>query len=88
MALERIETPPAIEAFTLLSEHQEQTPGTFFGGKPVLHLHSPGAKVRISKEDLESQPGTLLALQDSPRLSATLEGEVVIEDIDVWVTST
>ncbi|KAK3698138.1 hypothetical protein LTR37_017096 [Vermiconidia calcicola] len=85
MALEPISASPAVGDFKLLSEHEEQTPGTFFGGKPVLHLHSPGARLRISQEELQSQP-LLNQLSDSGTLSQQGE-QVVVESIDVWVTS-
>ena len=83
MALEAISTSPALEDFTLLSEHQVQTPHSFFGGKPVLHLHSSGASVRISRDDLNSQ-SALLALLDG---NVPSQDEVLIEQIDMWVTS-
>ncbi|KAK4501960.1 hypothetical protein PRZ48_007770 [Zasmidium cellare] len=38
--MEQITTAPAVADFTPLSEHQAQTPGTFFGSRPVLHLHA------------------------------------------------
>lgn len=84
MALETLQSSPVPADYTLLSAHQEQTPGSFFGGKPVLHLHSPGASIRISREDLESQP----ALSDLREDNATTDdGIVVIGNIDVWVGS-
>ena len=85
MALETIQTSPAVADFTLLYEHQEQTPGTFFGGKPVLHLFSPAVKVRISREDLDTQPA-LLSLSDADDTLVN-EEQVEIEDVDVWITS-
>ena len=85
MSLEPMTASPAVGDFQLLSEHEEQTPGTFFGGKAVLHLHSPGANLKILQEELESQP-QLHALRYSD--SGSQDGEqVVIENIDVWVTS-
>ena len=88
MALEPIQTPPSLDDFTLLSSHQEQTPGTFFGGKPVLHLHSPGATVKISKQDLEAQ-SSLAALLPSGATSPidNTEDPVRISGVGVWVTS-
>jgi nucleotide-sensitive chloride channel 1A len=85
MALETIHTSPQVEDFTLLSQHQEQTPGTFFGGKPVLHLYSPRAKVKISPEDLETQPA-LASLRDGD-LSPDSEGQLLLENVDIWITS-
>ena len=85
MALESIGVSPNVGDFTLLSEHQEQTPGTFFGGKPVLHLHCPGAKVKISSHELESQPA-LLSLNDG-EFDPNGDNQVEINNIDVWITS-
>ena len=85
MALEAIQSPPVLEEFTLLSEHQEQTPGSFFGGRTVLHLHSPGTKIKISREDLESQ-ADLASLRNGD-VSLEDEEQVVIDDVDVWVSS-
>ena len=85
MVLESIHSSSQVADFTLLSQHQEQTPGTFFGGKPVLHLHSPGARVKISPEDLETQPA-LASLKDGDP-SPDGEGQVLLENVDVWVTS-
>ena len=85
MPLETIHTSPQVEDYTLLSQHQEQTPGTFFGARPVLHLHSPGAQVKIWPEELETQPA-LASLRDEDAPSDN-DGQVVLENVDVWVTS-
>lgn len=88
MALELTEELPALEDFTLLSEHQQQTPGSFFGGKPVLHLRCPLATIKISREDLELQP-VLANLRYEQASGGNVAGEeqVSIEDIDVWVST-
>lgn len=46
--MEQITTAPSPTTFTPLSDHQAQTPGTFFASKPVLHLH---AIARISADN-------------------------------------
>jgi len=56
MTLTPILLPPKLEEFTALSEHQEQTPTTFFGGKPVLHYHVEGAKAWIAKDQVDKLP--------------------------------
>jgi nucleotide-sensitive chloride channel 1A len=85
MALETIYTAPRVEDFTPLSQHQEQTPGTFFGGNPVLHLHSPGAQIKISPEDLETQ-STIASLHDEvPPVGD--DGQATLRNVDIWVTS-
>lgn len=76
-------------------EHQSQTPGTFFGGKPVLHCHSPGANLVVSIAQYE-QTNALHELSTTPQdqgrsdirpNGASTEDDVVISGIDVWVTS-
>lgn len=52
-AMERITAAPSvIDDFTPLFEHQAQTPGTFFGAKPVLHLHAISAISAADHPDL------------------------------------
>lgn len=96
MELDVVSIPPRVEDFTPLVLHQDQTPSSFFGGRPVLHLHSPDAKLRISKQELESEAKLArLALDgESNRPNGTAssadstgEEQVTIENIDVWVTS-
>lgn len=92
MALDTISDAPTAESFTPLSEHQSQTPGTFFGGRPVLHYHSAEAKIRTSRTEYD-QFTALHNLDDAPRRHSASNGEsgvaedVVISGVDVWVTS-
>lgn len=85
MSLELVENLPTLEDFTPLSEHQQQTPGSFFGGKPVLYLRCPISSVRISRDDLELQP--VIANLRHEELSSENEEQVTFEGIDVWVSS-
>lgn len=87
MSLTTLTTAPTNDDFTPLSEHRESTPGSFFVGKPVLHLQAPASKIQISKEELEAQEAikALVATTDDAAVDA--EGFVEIQDIDVWVTS-
>jgi nucleotide-sensitive chloride channel 1A len=85
MALETTHTAPRVEDFTPLSQHQEQTPGTFFGGSPVLHLHSPGGQIKISPEDLETQSAIASLHDEAP--SVDNDGQAMLGNVDVWVTS-
>lgn len=88
MALEATHPLPLAEDFTRLSEHQQETPNSFFGGKPVLHLRSPNAKIKISREDLTAQPA-LAALGTAAAINASIiDGVATIEGVDVWVSST
>ena len=87
MSLELIDTPPARDTLTLLSNFQAETPSTFFGERPVLHFHS-SSKLLISKSDLEeNQPFWNLSKPsavDWPDNAA----EKAIPDVDVWALST
>ena len=89
MALETTENLPKLEEFALLSDHQQQTPSSFFGGKPVLHLRCPAAKVKISREDLAGQPAIsqLRGEAYNDHAAAGLDEQVTIDNLDVWVTS-
>ena len=95
MALEAVSELPTVDSFTPLSEHQSQTPGTFFGGKPVLHCHSPTTNLVVSLAQYE-QTSALHELSTAPQNQggsntrpneASTEDDVVISGIDVWVTS-
>ncbi|KAK5728642.1 hypothetical protein LTR15_001779 [Elasticomyces elasticus] len=83
MAYEVIHTAPQASDFTPLSAHQAQTPGTFFGGKAVLHYHCADTKVQIRQEELAAH-ADFAALGDA-KTSQGGEGE--IGGVDVWVTS-
>ncbi|KAK1783533.1 regulator of volume decrease after cellular swelling-domain-containing protein [Copromyces sp. CBS 386.78] len=92
MAPTTIRTPPALADFKPLEDHLQQTPETFFGGKPVLYYHATGAKAWIAKSqrgrlpffpaDLESEP-------TDPEGAALSEGaeETVEQKVDLYVNS-
>ncbi|KAL0259055.1 hypothetical protein SLS55_006560 [Diplodia seriata] len=94
MPFEKLTTAPTAADFTSLEEHQSQTPGTFFGAKAVLHLHSPDTQLVVSQADLEGQSlfPDLRAASAAGTNGATHNGEsgdtqLVIPGLDVWVTS-
>ncbi|KAF2841247.1 hypothetical protein M501DRAFT_989785 [Patellaria atrata CBS 101060] len=62
--MEVIREEPDLSSFTPLAEHQSQTPGTFFGGKPVLYHRTTNTKLVIGKQDLEAHP-SLARLTDT-----------------------
>lgn len=82
MAYELISTSPAAQDFTPLSEHQEQTPGSFFAAKPVLHHYCSGATVELSEEDAATHPDFASLSSDS---SSEHNNRAAL--IEVWVTS-
>lgn len=92
-----IESSPRTDDYTSLQQHQEQTPGTFFGGAPVLHHHVQNASLKVDDRELASNDA-LAALRTSagpgaaPHTPANGEHdeprvEVTITRIQIWVTS-
>jgi len=94
--MEVLHSAPSVDAFTPLSTHQSQTPDSFYEGPPVLHYRSERAKAVIPEHDLKASPA-LAGLTHTPRSTsheAAVNGDadeqgpdVVLQDIDVWVTS-
>ncbi|KAI9878547.1 MAG: hypothetical protein M1830_000601 [Pleopsidium flavum] len=95
--MEVLHSSPSVDSFTSLSTHQSQTPDSFYSGPPVLHHHTSGAKLIIPPHDLNSTPA-LAGLRNTPQGTShdapaingdadEQEPDVVVEDIDVWVTS-
>lgn len=83
--MEAVHAAPDLADFNILSEHQEQTPSSFFGGKPVLHLSARAATLKVSSDVFAARP----ELNQLTRGNATAprDGQVFIENVDVWVTS-
>jgi chloride channel, nucleotide-sensitive, 1A len=88
MAYEKITSSPKVEDFTALDEHQEQTPGSFFGGKPVLHLQCAGT-LRISKTELEGHEDFGLGIKagDQGYGVEDVDVDVEVDKVDIWVSS-
>lgn len=53
--LTTLPTHPSASDFIPLSDHQAQTPTTFFGGKPVLHAEFSGCDLLIRTRDAERE---------------------------------
>jgi nucleotide-sensitive chloride channel 1A len=89
MALEEIDVAPTIESYKPLSEHEEQTPPTFFGGPPVLYLYSPKATVVVSKSQLEETPvlKRLRSAESTDELDGEANVDIAIDNVDIWVSS-
>lgn len=92
MALELIRTAPQKETYTPLSEHQAETPGTFFGGKPVLYYHCANANLNIDAHQLASSAAFSSLLQSDTsggavNGSSNGDSQTNIPGLDVWVTS-
>jgi nucleotide-sensitive chloride channel 1A len=81
MAIRHLDTSPKIEDFTPLQEHQEQTPVTFFGSKPVLYARYPGLTLSASASQLQ---------QDAAFFRFNIDGEgddALIKDVEIWVNA-
>jgi nucleotide-sensitive chloride channel 1A len=81
MAIRHLDTQPKTEDFTPLAEHQQQTPSTFFGAKPVVYARYAG--LTLSAPALQLQ-------QDAAffRFNTETEGDdALIKDVEIWVNS-
>ncbi|KAL1302999.1 hypothetical protein AAFC00_003315 [Neodothiora populina] len=98
-SLTTITTPPSLTDYTSLSEHQSSTPGTFFGGKPVLYYHASSATLTL----LSLAPTSLSSSSSLAPFSSLLPSsqqqqqqqqqngisaqDTQISSLDVWITS-
>jgi chloride channel, nucleotide-sensitive, 1A len=87
-----VRSPPSLDDYTPLSEHQEQTPASFYGGKPVLHYHAAGAKAWIPKSQRGRLPFFPADLSTEPTApeGGALNGsaeENVEQKVDIFVNS-
>ncbi|KAH6626546.1 regulator of volume decrease after cellular swelling-domain-containing protein [Chaetomium sp. MPI-SDFR-AT-0129] len=92
MSLQTVRSPFVLGDYTPLSEHQEQTPDSFYDGKPVLHYHATGAKAWIPKSQRGKLPFFPADLSSAPTApeSAALSGqteESVEQVVDLFVNS-
>ena len=84
MALRVVSSSPKPEDFTPLSDHQSETPTTFFGGKPVLYAHHAGLTLSIPRSKLQDNPA-IAKFAVAPDF--TDPENAIIKDIEVWVNS-
>jgi hypothetical protein len=87
MHVEILHVPPSSSSFTPLSTHQSQTPSSFFSSTPVLHFSNRKATL------LSTIPSSATGAEPTlpPLFRGTADGadeQVLVEDVDVWVTST
>jgi len=92
MELQEVRERPSISDFIPISDHESETPDTFFGGPPVLHAYSPTAKLLCG----HSVYGDISALQrlgpeqvisTTSRSTVDQEPEVEIDGLEIWVSS-
>ncbi|KAK0720090.1 regulator of volume decrease after cellular swelling-domain-containing protein [Lasiosphaeris hirsuta] len=87
-----IRSPPSLGDYKSLAEHQEQTPDTFYGGKPILYYHATGAKAWIPSSQRGGLPFFPADLSPNPTApeSDALNGsseETVEQVVDLFVNS-
>lgn len=88
MPLTTIRTAPSLDSFTLLSDHQSQTPATFFGAKPVLHCHISEARALVSSDQASELP--IFSSTRSSEAECQDESEAeppAVETVDIFVSS-
>jgi nucleotide-sensitive chloride channel 1A len=79
MAIRHLDTAPKIEDFTPLQEHQEQTPTTFFGSKPVVYARYAGLTLVATASQLQQDAAFF-------RFNTEADGDdVLIKDVEIWV---
>ncbi|KAK4164958.1 regulator of volume decrease after cellular swelling-domain-containing protein [Cladorrhinum sp. PSN259] len=92
MSLTTIRSPPSLSDYTPLSEHQEQTPESFYDAKPVLYYHGVGAKAWIPKSQRGKLPFFPADLETAPTAPenvglADAAEESVEQTVDLLVNS-
>ncbi|OAG04777.1 uncharacterized protein CC84DRAFT_1092976 [Paraphaeosphaeria sporulosa] len=83
-SLRLLTTAPKSDDFTPLQEHQQQTPSTFFGAKPVLYVHQTGLNISASKAKLQSDDAFA---KFSSEPEGASEDDVLVRDVEAWVNS-
>ncbi|KAM3068928.1 hypothetical protein ACMFMG_004103 [Clarireedia jacksonii] len=79
MPLSTINTPPALDSFTSLTDHQSQTPSTFYDARPVLHFHAVGVRAVTASEYVKDLP----FFSDGP----SNEGGPAVETVDAYIST-
>jgi nucleotide-sensitive chloride channel 1A len=100
-ALRVFDVSPREDDYTSLAAHQQETPGSFYDARPVLHHRVQNATMKVSEQELATNPA-LRALRTSagpgagphasPHPHTNGDGEeprveVTITRIQIWVTS-
>jgi nucleotide-sensitive chloride channel 1A len=81
MAIRHLDSAPKTDDFTPLQEHQEQTPTTFFGSKPIAYAHFTGLSLTAPASQIQQDAAFA-------KFNAENEGEdALIKDVDIWVNS-
>lgn len=89
MTLTIIQSPPALDSFVLLEDHQSQTPVSFFRAKPVLYYHIVQGRILVAMDQMSKLP-ILSPVNVAGRgvaIGQTGEGQGLVEIVDVFVSS-
>lgn len=93
--MEIIHESPSESSFVPLSEHQSQTPQSFYSGPPVLHNYSPDARLVLDESEIVGSEALLRITGRAEQAGNTADettqdrvGEVVvISGVDIWIVS-
>lgn len=100
-ALRVIDQAPREDDYTSLEAHQQETPGSFYDARAVLHHRVQNATLKVSEQELatnsalralRTSAGPGAAPHASPHSHTNGDGEearvdVTITRIQIWVTS-
>ena len=95
MPLTTVHSPPALDSFTSLADHQSQTPTNFFGAKPVLHYHAVEVQALTSRDEASriaifgARNASLIngATNTQPPGPGPEGPALVVELVDIFVSS-
>lgn len=82
-----IHSPPALDSFTPLAEHQAQTPTSFFGAKPVLHYHTVGLRAVAPSDNVSKLPIFPQEAGTTDPESQENNGATVTEVVEAFISS-
>jgi chloride channel, nucleotide-sensitive, 1A len=90
-----IHTSPALDSFTSLTDHQSQTPTSFFETKPVLHFHALGARALIPRDKASKLAifGVVNASSTNGTTGTETSNDItenqalIVEVVDIFVSS-
>jgi hypothetical protein len=84
-----LNSAPVLDEFIPLDEHQSQTPGTFFGGKPVLYFHG-SATLQVDEEQVRKCEEIANVVEGTSANTETNGDSVpkkITTNVDLWVSS-
>ncbi|CAK7265484.1 hypothetical protein SEPCBS119000_001535 [Sporothrix epigloea] len=85
-----LRSPPSLDSYIPVAEHQSRTPASFYEGPPVLHYHTTGARAYVSRENRDKLPwgGNDTTGEAAGGKSWPVLGEGMVEQVvDVFVGS-